>query len=175
MCVANEEYVIGPLGEQHNQAAFRCADHHITNYFRRHALVNMQSRIATVWVLHDPNADRVIGFYALSTASVDFDAVPPEFTARLPRYPLSVVRLGRMGVDRRYEGQGFGRWLVVNALMRIYRQNVIAAYALIVDPKEGVRDFYLNKFGFIPLVNNPNRLFLHLQTFVDTLAAPPSP
>jgi GNAT superfamily N-acetyltransferase len=80
-----------------------------------------------------------------------------------------------MGVDRRYEGQGFGRWLVVNALMRVYRQDVIAAYALIVDSKEGVRDFYLNTFGFIPLVNNPNRLFLHLQPFVDTLAAPPSP
>ena len=33
-----------------------------------------------------------------------------------------------------------------------------------------VRDFYIN-FGFIPLIDNPQRLFLHLGTFMDSLSA----
>ncbi len=173
--MTNERYVFEPLVEQHNRAAFRCADHRITNYFRRHALANIESRIANAWVYVDRESDLIVGFYTLSTAWVGFDAVPEEFTADLPRYPIPVVLLGRMGVDRRYERQGFGRLLVINALMRVYRQDVMAVYAMIVDPKEGVRDFYTKNFGFIPLVDDPNRLFLRLETFVKTLSGSPSP
>ncbi len=96
--------------------------------------------------------------------------MPEQFTVHLPRYPIPVVLLGRMAVDRQYERQDFGTSLVIDALLRVYEQDVIAVFAMIVDPKENARDFYI-KFGFIPLVENPDRLFLHLQTFVDTLAA----
>jgi len=171
----NERYVFEPLGEQHNQAAFRCADHQITHYFRRHALANIESHIANAWVYVDRETDLIVGFSMLSTASIGFDSVPEEFTAGLPRYPLPVVLLGRMGVDRRYERQGFGELLVINALMRVYRQDVMAVYAMIVDPKEGVRNFSTNMFKFVPLLDNPNRLFLHLETFVKGLAASSSP
>lgn len=80
-----------------------------------------------------------------------------------------------MGVNRRYERQGFGSLLVINALMRVYRQDVMAVYAMIVDPKEGVRDFSTTKFGFVPLVDNPDRFFLRLETFVKGLPALSSP
>ncbi len=81
----NERYAFEPLGEQHNRAAFRCADHQITNYFRRHALANIESRIANAWVYVDRETDLIVGFYTFSTASVEFDSVPEKFTADLPR------------------------------------------------------------------------------------------
>ena len=165
--MANDRFVIELLGEQHNRAMFRCADHQINNYFRRHAVTNMQSRIANPWVLRDRETDLIVGFYTLSTASLDFDSVPEQFTAHLPHYPVPVVLLGRMGVDRRYERQGFGRRLVIDALMRVYQQDVMAVYSMIVDPKESVRDFYI-RFGFIPLADDPHRLFLHLETFMPS-------
>ncbi len=166
--MASDRFVVEPLGEQHNRAAFRCTDHQITNYFRRHALANVESRIANAWVLRNRETDHIIGFYTLFTASLEYDAVPEQFNVHLPRYPIPVVLLGRMGVDRQYERQGFGTNLVIDALLRVYEQDVMAVFAMIVDPKENARDFYI-KFGFIPLVENPDRLFLHLQTFVDTL------
>lgn len=173
--MANDRFVIEPLGERHNRAAFRCSDYQITNYFRRHALTNMQSRIANTRVFRDRETDLIVGFSTLSSASLSFDSVPEQFTAGLPRYPIPVVLLGRMGVDRRYERQGFGRRLVIDAILRAYRQDVMAAYAMIVDPKEGVRDFYLKNFGFIPLVDDPARLFVHLATFVKGYSASSSP
>jgi len=173
--VASERFVIESLGEQHNRAAFRCSDHHITNYFRRHALLNTQSRIANAWVVRDRDTDLVVGFYTLSTASVDFNAIPEQFSVNLPRYPVPAALLGRMGVDRRYERQGFGRRLVIDALMRVYYQDVMAVYGMVVDPKEGVRDFYTQNFGFVPLTDGSARLFLHLQTFMDGFLASSSP
>jgi len=77
-----------------------------------------------------------------------------------------------MGVDRRYERQGFGRRLVIDALIRAYRQDAMAVYGMIVDPKEGVRNFYTKNFNFVPLGDGSSRLFLHLQSFMDGFSAP---
>ncbi len=173
--MASDRFIVEPLGEQHNRAAFRCSDHQITNYFRRHALVNTQSRIANAWVVRDRDTDLVVGFSTLSSTSVDFNALPEQFSVNLPRYPVPVVLLGRMGVDRRYERQGFGRRLVIDALMRVYHHDVMAVYGMVVDPKEGVRDFYIRNFNFVPLADGSARLFLHLQTFMDGFSAPPLP
>jgi len=173
--VASDRFVVETLNEQHNRAAFRCSGHQITNYFRRHALVNAQSRIANAWAVRDRDTDLVVGFYTLSTISVDFNALPEQFSVNLPRYPVPAVLLGRMGVDRRYERQGFGRRLVIDALMRVYHHGVMAVYGMVVDPKEGVRDFYIQNFNFLPLADGSARLFLHLQTFVDGFNAPSSP
>lgn len=171
--MASDRFVVEPLGEQHNRAAFRCSDHQITNYFRRHALANFQSRIANAWVLRERETDQIVGFYTLSNASIEYSAVPEQFTTDLPHDPIPVVLLGRMGVDRRYERQGFGTSLVIDALERVDKQDVMAVFAMIVDPKEGARDFYL-KLGFIPLMDDSGRLFLHLDTYLDTTTAPPS-
>lgn len=172
--MASEQFVVEPLSERHNRATFRCSDHQITNYFRRHALANTENRIANAWALRDDATDLIVGFYTLSSASADFSAIPEQFSSDLPPYPVPVVLLGRMGVDRRYERQGFGRRLVIDALHRVHRQDVMAVYGMVVDPKEGVRDFY-TQFGFVPLTNDPRRLFLHLETFMDSLSAPPLP
>ncbi len=136
--------------------------------------MNTQSRIANAWVLRDRDTDLIVGFYTLSTASADFSAVPERFTAHLPRYPVPVALLGRMGVDRRFERQGFGKRLVIDALIRVYRQDVMAVYGMVVDPKEGVRDFYTENFDFVPLGDNSHRLFLHPQSFIHSLSAPSS-
>ena len=164
--MASDRFIVEPLGEHHNRAAFRCSNYQITNYFRRHALTNLQIRMANAWVIRDRDTDLIVGFYTLSTASADFSEMPEQFTANLPRYPIPVVLIGRMGVDRRYERQGFGRRLVIDALFRVYHQDVMAVFGIIVDPKEGVRDFYTKNFDFVPLGENSNRLFLHLQSFM---------
>src|SRR5205085_3072801 len=91
--VASDRFIVEPLGEHHNRAAFRCSDHQITNYLRRHALANLQIRIANAWVIRDRDTDLLVGFYTLSTASADFSAIPEQFTANLPRYTIPVVLL----------------------------------------------------------------------------------
>lgn len=176
--MAENRYVIEPLSAQHNRAAFRSTSREITHYFRRYALANSEARIAAAWVLLDTSEQRIIGFYTLSSASIALTSLPAAFAEQLPRYPVPVALLGRMGVDRQYERRGFGRQLVVDALLRVYQQNVLAVYAMIVDPKDDAREFYTRNFGFLPLADDHTRLFLPLQTFMQTLSAsdaPPDP
>jgi len=52
----------------------------------------------------------IAGYYTLASGSIPIAELPPELARRLPRYPtLPAVRIGRLAVDARFRGQGFGR------------------------------------------------------------------
>ena len=66
--------------------------------------------------------------------------------------------LGRLAVDRRYQGKGHGRFLLVDALFRSVRSEV-ASFAVIVDAKdENARRFY-ERESFLPFPDQPMKLF----------------
>ena len=55
---------------------------------------------------------------------------------KLPKYPLvPATLLGRLAVDRRQQGKGYGRFLLADALYRAARSE-IASFAVIVDAKD---------------------------------------
>ena len=60
--------------------------------------------------------------------------------------------LGRLAVDRRHHGKGYGRYLLADALYRAVRSE-IASFAVVVDAKdEDARHFMSAKvFCFLPI------------------------
>ena len=83
---------------------------------------------------------------------------------RLPRFPLPVTLLGRMAISQERQGQRLGEFLLLHALERsLIGSRQIASWAVVVDAKEGARNFYL-KHDFIALTSQPDRLFLPMET-----------
>jgi hypothetical protein len=75
----------------------------------------------------------IAGFYTLSSTAVRLGDLPEQVAKRLPRYPLVPATLiGRLAIDRRYHGQGFGSFLFLDALHRCSRSEV-ASFAVVVD------------------------------------------
>ena len=99
------------------------------------------------------------GYYTLSATGVNLADLPAQITRKLPRYPLApATLLGRMAVDRRHQGKGYGRFLLADALFRSLRSE-IASFAVIVDAKdEDARRFY-ERESFLPLPDQPMKLF----------------
>lgn len=99
------------------------------------------------------------GYYTLSATAVKLTDLPDQTARRLPRYPLiPATLLGRLAVDRRFQGKGYGRFLLADALYRVAR-NEIASFAVIVDAKdEAARRFY-ERESFSPFVDQPMKLF----------------
>ena len=53
------------------------------------------------------------GYYTLSSTTVQLGELPANTAKRLPRYPLiPATLLGRLAVDNRCQGRGFGRFLL---------------------------------------------------------------
>lgn len=86
-------------------------------------------------------------------------ALPEPIVRKLPQYPLiPATLLGRLAVDRRQQGRGYGRFLLANALHRAAGSE-IASFAVIVDAKDdSARRFYLRE-SFLPLPDQPLKLF----------------
>ena len=62
---------------------------------------------------------------------------------------MPATLLGRLAVDRRRQGKGYGRFLLADALYRAARSE-IASFAVIVDPKDdNARRFY-ERESFLP-------------------------
>jgi GNAT superfamily N-acetyltransferase len=71
--------------------------------------------------------------------------------------------MGRLAVDEAFSGQGLGGALLADALARATRSE-IAAYALMVDAKDGNAAAFYGHHGFIALPDSPLTLFLPFAT-----------
>ncbi len=155
-------FKVEALARTHDRAAFSCGVHELDNYLQRQARQDVDRHIASVFVLTS-DSGHVVAFYTLSALAVLPEDLPVVVGAKLPRFPLPVTLLGRMAVDKAYRGSGLGRFVLMHALQRALHSTAeVASWAVVVDTKVGARDFYL-KYGFIPLPNQPDRLFLPMR------------
>jgi GNAT superfamily N-acetyltransferase len=99
------------------------------------------------------------GYYTLSSTSVQFAELPAQTVRKLPRYPLvPATLLGRLAVDRRQQGKGYGRVLLAYALYRA-AQSEIASFAVIVDAKDDSARRFHERESLMPLPDRPMKLF----------------
>ena len=101
-----------------------------------------------------------------SQFSIDFVLLPEALAKRLARYPVvPATLLGRLAVSTAYRGRRLGETLLFDALHRSLLQSaLIASAGVIVDAKdEKTAAFYL-KYGFMPIVDAEQRLFLPMKT-----------
>jgi ribosomal protein S18 acetylase RimI-like enzyme len=132
-------------------------------YFQRQVTQDIRRRVTACFVaLTDEN--RVAGYYTLASTSMLLAELPAGVVKKLPRYPLvPAVRMGRLAVDREYRGRGLGGALLADALDRTTRAE-IAAFALLVDAKDGAAAAFYRHHGFIALPSSSMTLFLSLAT-----------
>ena len=60
--------------------------------------------------------ETIMGYYTLSAGSISADDLPLEHKRRLPNYPVPVALLGRLEVDKQYQGQRLGSILLADAV-----------------------------------------------------------
>lgn len=155
---------IEPISHQHLRDGFQCGTPSLDDYLRRYARQNADKNIAKTFVAVNAQ-NEVFGYYALCTASIEFDELPDAIRKQLPAYPVPAALIAKLAVDERCRGQGLGARLLIDALQRIVSAAVeVAIKVVLVDAiDERARDFYLH-FGFIPLPEQEYKLFLPIET-----------
>jgi GNAT superfamily N-acetyltransferase len=101
----------------------------------------------------------IAGCYTLSSTSVQLAELPESTLRKLPKYPRApATLLGRLAVDRRLQGKGYGRFLLADALYRAARSEIVS-FALIVEAiDDSARRFY-ERESFLPFPEQPLKLF----------------
>lgn len=162
-------YGIDPLGKNHDRTQFSCGSAALVRYLQQQARQDAEKSVAAPFVLTAPPALRVLGYYTLSASLVNTSELPDTLVKKLPRYPqLPVTLLGRLAVDDSMRGKGLGQFLLMNALHRcLQAAGTIAAMVVLVDAKDDVAEAFYRHFSFLPLREQPRRLFLPMKTVAE--------
>lgn len=147
------------LHKRHHREHFDCGEVELNDYLKRYASQDMKRNIGRTFVAVSLNSLDVLGFYSLSMGSIEFHELPQA--RKLPKYPIPVARLTRLGVDKSAQGKGLGEYLLMAALKRCYDiSQEIAMFGVVVDAKhEKAKKFYI-KYGFEALTARPLTLFV---------------
>lgn len=153
------------LGPGVTRETFSCGVEALDQYLVRQASQDVRRRVSACYVAVEVTSSRIAGYYTLAAGGVPLNDLPPELTQRLPRYPsVPVARIGRLAVDRAFQGRKLGGALLADAAVRASRSE-LAAFALVVDAKdEAAAAFYLHH-GFEPVGGNGRQLIVPLKHF----------
>ena len=157
-------FIIGPLSSKHDRSSFTCGVGPLDQYFRRQASQDIRRRIASCFVIVEAATGAIAGYYTLSATNLRLRELPEAMAGRLSRYPIvPAVLVGRLAVAAAYQGRKLGAVLLGDAVMRTAKAD-IAAFAIVVDPKDdNARRFYRH-YGFIELPQPERRMFIPTET-----------
>ncbi len=150
------------LNDDHNCSDFDCGETVLDDYLKTWSVRHSQSGVSKtrVWVKNDV----VAGYYSLSMGSISCDNLPKSQAKRFPKHPVPIARIARLAVDKKYQGGGCGRALLVDALENCYRlSSAIGMAAVLVDAKNDNAKRFYESSGFQTLPNQEMTLYLTLK------------
>ena len=150
------------LNEHHDLSQFDCGEPSV-NDFAQKAHKQAKTRNAVIYVVCETGTNVVKGFYTLSNGSVARNE-PPKSMQRFSMSEIPVTILGRLGVDKSYQGKGVGLDLLQDALQRaIIAAEIIGSRAVLVHAlNQKLADFYKKHAGFKESPITPLTLFMAL-------------
>jgi predicted N-acetyltransferase YhbS len=156
------------LDEHHDLVLFDSGEQSLDNWLKKRALANQVSGASRTFVACEGR--RVAGYYALASGAVTVASVPGKFRRNMPD-PIPVVLLGRLAVDRAWQGQELGRSLFRDAAMRVsHAADTIGIRGIVVHAlSDDARKFYL-ALGFMECPGEPLILVVNLQDLRVALA-----
>jgi GNAT superfamily N-acetyltransferase len=139
--------------------AFDCGDPSLNDWLRKRALANQAEGASRTYVVTD--GERIAGYY-LAAGGINVAAAPGRSRRNMPN-PIPVALLGRMAVDRSYQGKGLGRAMFRDGAKRIiHAADTLGIRGLIAHAiSEEAKAFYL-ALGFEPSPLEPMTLMVTL-------------
>ncbi|MCL1467771.1 GNAT family N-acetyltransferase [Argonema galeatum] len=148
---------------------FDCGIPELNEYLKKYARQNQRKGIAKTWVAITQGGDRqVAGYYSISMAELKQESLPENYRKGLPRYPIPVMRIGKLAVTQSMQGRRLGETLLVDAFNRVIRLSQdIGVFGVIVDALNAqAKEFYL-KYSFITLESDELSLFIPITRILE--------
>jgi GNAT superfamily N-acetyltransferase len=151
-----------PLEQTHDLTAFDCGMPALNDYLHKYAWANHRGQSARTYV--SARGNRVVGYYTLAAGSVRRDDTPPRVAKGLGNYPVPIILLARLAVDRAEQGKGLGAALLKDAILRAAQAaDIVGCRALLVHAKDQAAQSFYRRFGFDSSPVNEFHLYLLMK------------
>lgn len=150
-----------PLGPEHLLDGFGCGMASLDDWLKRRARSNQVGGASRTYVVAE--ARRVMGYYCLASGALASGEAPGGLKRNIPD-PIPMAILGRLAVDRTWQGRGLGAALLRDAVERTQAASAILGIRglLVHALSEEAKAFY-ERHGFTAAAEKPMTLVLSLR------------
>ena len=157
------------LNKKHNRKEFDCGKELLNNYLKNQAGQDVKRKLSACFVLVDNETNSIQGFYTLSNYSIPLSNFSEQIRKKLPSsyYSIPTTLLGRLAIDKNYQGKGIGKILLIDALKRCYDISTeIGSFGIVVDPIDDEAKNFYGKYDFIELPDS-KKMFIATKTLKE--------
>ncbi len=119
------------LTEAHDLAAFDSGESVLDDWLRERALRNLQIAASRTYVVCRGETTRVAGYFALTMGQILARETLGAMRRNMPQQIPAVV-LGRLAIDRAWQGRGLGRALLADVVRRSLRASADVSARLVI-------------------------------------------
>lgn len=163
-----------PLGSEHPLEGFDCGVDPLNSWLLERSRQAGGVGSARTFVVADQEQARVIGYHALTVASIEHEDAVSRVSKGMPKHPIPTVLLARLAVDRSVQGKGIGAFLLRDAMQRTVAASSsggLGIRAMLVHAlDDSARSFYL-KYGFQQSPTDAHNLQILVKDIKAALAA----
>ncbi len=149
------------LATRHQLGDFSCGVASLDDWLKRRARPNQVSGASRTYVVTEGGA--VVGYYCLASGALALNEAPPAMRRNMPD-PLPIAVLGRLAVDRSYQGRGLGVALLQDAVLRTLQAgDILGIRGLLVHALSAEAQAFYQHHGFVSSPTQPMTLILSLK------------
>lgn len=153
-----------PLENEHRINGFESGVGSLDIWLVKHARAAVGAGSARTYVVIDSEQDKVVGYHALSVASIEHSEATDRARKGMPRNPIPALLLARLAVDKTVQGKGIGAFLLKDAMSRAISVAEQAGIRLLLvhAVNDEARSFY-EHFDFEASPSDPMNLQLLIK------------
>jgi len=136
------------LRPEDDRRGFESGNLDLDRFFRLYAGQNQfRHHLGATYVAYD-DGEQICGFATVAAGHIEIEDLPKAKRKKLPRYPLPILRLARLAVDRPAQGRGLGR-ILLRAVLQLAHDMAgsVGCVGVVVDAKPEAVTFY-ERYGF---------------------------
>ena len=159
-----------PLQREDRREGFSCGVTSLDSWLIDYAPTADAAGSARTYVLVDEEQERIVGYYALTVASLERDEATGRASRGMPRHPIPAMLLARLAVDESVQGEGVGAMLLADVMQRTLLVAEETGIRLLVvhAVDEEAKGFYLH-YGFEASPSDPMNLQLLIKDIRATI------
>ena len=142
----NRQTAPEPLSPDHAIEGFDSGVPALDAWLKQRARQNEASGASRTFVICEN--DRVVGYYSLAAASIMHDHATSKARRNMPD-PVPAVLIGRLALDKAWQGRGHGISLLQDAVLRIASAaETVGVRVILVHAKSDEAKAFYEQFGF---------------------------
>jgi GNAT superfamily N-acetyltransferase len=149
------------LATDHQLDDFACNVDSLNDWLKKRAYQNQLSGASRTYVVLE--GKRVVGYYCLASGALELNDAPTQVRRNMPN-PIPVAILGRLAVDKSFQGKGLGVALLQDAVVRTAQAGgILGIRGLLVHALSIEAKAFYEHHGFVASPTQPMTLILSLK------------